>query len=97
MYYEHGNFKSCTCWKINPTETVEESACSSTVDTVADTESPLFKRLERHPSVSTLTKPYEEKKHKRLDLEDSDTEVTRMVDEEAKDGKAGYPSNKKKG
>ncbi|GKB18162.1 replication protein A 70 kDa DNA-binding subunit C-like protein [Tanacetum coccineum] len=95
-YYEHETFESFTYWKINPTETVEESAGSSTLDTVADTRAPLLKRLARHPSVSIPANPSKEKKHKRLDLKDSDTEVTCVADEQAKDGNAGCPSDKKK-
>ncbi|GJU87275.1 hypothetical protein Tco_1294821, partial [Tanacetum coccineum] len=63
-YYEYGSFESFTCWKINPTEPVEESACSSTDDAIADKHIPSLKRLSMHPSVTTPSKPHDAKKTK---------------------------------
>ncbi|GJZ30911.1 hypothetical protein Tco_0575958 [Tanacetum coccineum] len=51
-------------------------------------------RLARHPSVSTPAKPSEERKHKRVELEDSDTDATSVIDEEAKDATTGCSSRK---
>nr|GEY24649.1 hypothetical protein [Tanacetum cinerariifolium] len=75
-YYEYGSFESSTCWKINHTEPVKESACSSTDDAIADKHIPSLKRLSRHPSVATPSKPHDAKKTKRIDLEDSEIEAT---------------------
>nr|GEW99711.1 hypothetical protein [Tanacetum cinerariifolium] len=63
-YYEYGSFESFTCWKIKPAEVVEESACSSMVDAVPAIQALLLKRLSRHPSVSTSSKPTQGKKNK---------------------------------
>ncbi|GJU02122.1 hypothetical protein Tco_1112460 [Tanacetum coccineum] len=93
-YYEHGTFESFTCWRINPIKTVEEIADSSNIDAIADTDTPLYNRLARHPSVSTPAKPSEERKHKRVELEDSDTDATPVTDEEAKDATTGCSSGK---
>nr|GEV44389.1 hypothetical protein [Tanacetum cinerariifolium] len=46
--------------------------------------------------MSTPAKPFERKKHKRVELEDSDTDATPVDDEEAKDAITGYSSRKKK-
>ncbi|GJU22762.1 hypothetical protein Tco_1156104 [Tanacetum coccineum] len=44
-YYEYGSFKSFTCWQINMTEGGEDSVTSSTLDAVADVQTPKLKRL----------------------------------------------------
>ncbi|GJV26381.1 nucleic acid-binding, OB-fold protein [Tanacetum coccineum] len=44
-YYEYGSFESFTCWQINMTEGGEDSVTSSTLDTVADVQTPKLKRL----------------------------------------------------
>nr|GEW20250.1 DNA helicase PIF1, ATP-dependent [Tanacetum cinerariifolium]GEW24774.1 DNA helicase PIF1, ATP-dependent [Tanacetum cinerariifolium] len=72
-YYEYGSFESFTCWKINPSESVEDAASSSTPTLTADEASPVFKSVGKHPTVKTPSKPNEEKK-KRPELEDSDEE-----------------------
>ncbi|GKE18894.1 hypothetical protein Tco_1426471 [Tanacetum coccineum] len=58
------------------------------------TDTLLYNRLARHPSVSTPTKPSKERKHKRVELEDSDTDATPVTDEEAKDATTGCSSGK---
>ncbi|GJX80267.1 hypothetical protein Tco_0328416 [Tanacetum coccineum] len=75
-YYEHVTFESFTCWEIILEESVEESAGSSTVDTRADVQTPRLKRLARQPSVSTPSKPTEDKKNKRVDLVDLDVGIS---------------------
>ncbi|GKC67494.1 DNA helicase PIF1, ATP-dependent [Tanacetum coccineum] len=81
-YYEYGSFESFTCWKINPSESVEDAASSSTPTLTADEASPSFKSLAKHPTVKTPSKPNEEKKKR---LEDSDEEeVSAPVDNKKK-------------
>nr|GEV08750.1 hypothetical protein [Tanacetum cinerariifolium] len=74
----------------------KEIAGSSNIDAIADIDTPLYNRLARHPFVSTPAKPSEERKLKRVELEDSDTEATPVADEEAKDATTGCSSEKKK-
>ncbi|GKC22776.1 hypothetical protein Tco_1024926 [Tanacetum coccineum] len=62
-----------TCWKINPSDPVEDGASSSTPTLTADDAVPSMKRLSRHPTVCTPSKPNEEKK-KGPKLEDSDVD-----------------------
>nr|GEU56038.1 hypothetical protein [Tanacetum cinerariifolium] len=92
-YYEYGSFESFTCWKINPTEPVEESTCPSTDDAIDDKHIPSLKRLSRHPSVATPSKPHDAKKTKRIDLEDSDTEAAFGSSKEADEDKTGSSSD----
>ncbi|GKD34581.1 reverse transcriptase domain-containing protein, partial [Tanacetum coccineum] len=63
-YYEHGTFESFTCWRIVPEEAVEESACSSNIDEKVPAKRKRMKTLAIHPSVSTPSKPAEDKKKK---------------------------------
>nr|GEV58190.1 hypothetical protein [Tanacetum cinerariifolium] len=72
-YYEHGTFKSFTCWKLISPEAAVESAGSSTIDAVPDVPSSSGKRLCKQPFVSTPLKPSEEKTHKE-EFDDSDAE-----------------------
>nr|GEU91103.1 hypothetical protein [Tanacetum cinerariifolium] len=74
-YYEHDTFESFTCWRIVPEEVVEESAGSSNVDTNVLAKRKRVKTLAMHPSVSTPLKPAEDKKKKRVELEDSKEEM----------------------
>ncbi|GKC75486.1 hypothetical protein Tco_1126260 [Tanacetum coccineum] len=79
--------------EINPTEPVEESACSSTGDAIADKHIPSLKRLSMHPSVATPSKPHDAKKTKRIDREDSDTEAAFGSSKEADKDKTGSSSD----
>nr|GEX26474.1 hypothetical protein [Tanacetum cinerariifolium] len=78
--------------EINPTEPVKESACSSTDDAIANKHILSLKRLARHPSVATPSKPYDAKKTKRIDLEDSDTEAAFSSSKEADEDKISSSS-----
>ncbi|GJT60042.1 reverse transcriptase domain-containing protein [Tanacetum coccineum] len=74
-YYEYGTFESFTCWQILPSEGIEESVGSSNLDDI--TLQPSVKRLKsivRDPSIVTLSKPVEEIKNPRMDVEDSESE-----------------------
>nr|GEV09020.1 hypothetical protein [Tanacetum cinerariifolium] len=42
-YYEYGSFESFTCWKINPSDPVDDDASSSTPTLTADEASSSFK------------------------------------------------------
>nr|GEX85483.1 hypothetical protein [Tanacetum cinerariifolium] len=81
---------------IHSAETAKESAGSSTIDAITNPQTSLGKRLCKHPSVSTLLKPSEEKKSKREDLEDSDAELSPFLAEGVQDDKAGDHSDRKK-
>ncbi|GKA16490.1 DNA helicase PIF1, ATP-dependent [Tanacetum coccineum] len=61
-YYEYGTFESFTCWKINSSGPVEDSASSSTPTLTANDAVPSMKRLSRHPTVCTPSEPNVEKK-----------------------------------
>nr|GEY03886.1 hypothetical protein [Tanacetum cinerariifolium] len=63
-YYEYGSFESFTCWKINSSDPVDDAASSSTPTLIADEASLSFKRLAKHLTVKTPSKPNEEKKKK---------------------------------
>ncbi|GJU09960.1 hypothetical protein Tco_1132356 [Tanacetum coccineum] len=82
--------------EIIPEESVEESAGLSTVDTRADVQTPRLKRLARHPSVSTPSKPTEDEKNKRVDLEDSDAEMSCPSSDAQEDANGICPSEKRK-
>ncbi|GKA07139.1 DNA helicase PIF1, ATP-dependent [Tanacetum coccineum] len=72
-YYKYGSFESFTCWKINPSDLVDDATSSSIPTLTADEASPSFKRLAKNPTVKTPSKPNEEKKKRgKLELEDSD-------------------------
>nr|GEV96950.1 hypothetical protein [Tanacetum cinerariifolium] len=73
-YYEYGMFESFTCWKINPTAIVEEVASSTTVDENTENPSPEFKSLAQTLSDCTPSKGPQERKNKRLEVEESDAD-----------------------
>nr|GEU34558.1 hypothetical protein [Tanacetum cinerariifolium] len=85
-----------TDFMVQYIETVEEIAGSSNIDAIEYVNTPLYNRLARHPSVSTPAKPSEERKHKRVELEDSDTDATPVANEEVKDATTSCSSKKKK-
>ncbi|GKA00080.1 hypothetical protein Tco_0672630 [Tanacetum coccineum] len=70
-YYEHGTFKSFTCWNLIPLEVVVESAGSSIIDVVRDTPWSSGKRLCKQPAVPTPLKVCEGKTPISQELEDS--------------------------
>ncbi|GJT14443.1 DNA helicase PIF1, ATP-dependent [Tanacetum coccineum] len=69
-YYEYGSYESFTCWKINPTDLVDDGASSSNQLITLDDSEPSFKRLERQASMCTPSKLNEEKRKKRSELKD---------------------------
>ncbi|KAL6553723.1 hypothetical protein OROMI_019396 [Orobanche minor] len=101
-YYEHGDFESFTCWYICAPESVDESAGSSIVSAGADVGKPKLKRLSKSASVSTPSKPSEDKRKKMLGtvlavaIEDSDTEITAAGSEVPKDDEDGELQAKRK-
>nr|GFC78106.1 hypothetical protein [Tanacetum cinerariifolium] len=74
---------------INPTEPVNESACFSIDDAIANKHIISLKKPSRHPSVATPSKPHDAKKTKRIDLEDSDTEAAFGLSKDADKDKTG--------
>nr|GEW10380.1 hypothetical protein [Tanacetum cinerariifolium] len=98
-YYEHGTFKSFTCSRIVPEEVVEESAGSSNVDANVPAKRKGVKTLAMHPSVSTPSKPADDKKKKRVELEDSEEEMASAWSgalENAKDDSASEKRKKRR-
>ncbi|KAL6529083.1 hypothetical protein OROHE_014827 [Orobanche hederae] len=95
-YYEHGDYKSFTCWYICSPESVDESAGSSTVSAGANIGKPKLKRLSKSPSVSTPSKPSEDKRKKNVAIEGSDTEITAARSEVPKDDEDDEPASKNK-
>ncbi|KAL6529079.1 hypothetical protein OROHE_014823 [Orobanche hederae] len=72
---------------------------SHTLDTVsagANIGKPKLKRLSKSPSVSTPSKPSEDKRKKNVAIEDSDTEITAARSEVPKDDEDDKPASKKK-
>ncbi|GKA16328.1 hypothetical protein Tco_0696075 [Tanacetum coccineum] len=94
-YYEHGTFKSFTCWKLTTKEEVEESAGSSNIDAHVDVKIKKLKRLAMHLSVATPSKPIKDRKKKRVDPEDSDDEVICAPSDGPEDAKNNSPSDNK--
>ncbi|GJS86701.1 DNA helicase PIF1, ATP-dependent [Tanacetum coccineum] len=79
-YYEHNTYESFTCWRIVTAEGMGDSGGSSMAGVSRASETPEFKRLLRHPSVTTPSKVDEGKKHKRVDAEESDAEASFVAD-----------------
>ncbi|GKB15197.1 DNA helicase PIF1, ATP-dependent, partial [Tanacetum coccineum] len=73
-YYEYGTFESFNCWKINPCETAEDDASSSTPAFTANDAELSKKIVTKPPTVCTPLKPNEERKQKGHELEDSDVD-----------------------
>ncbi|GKC91734.1 RNA-directed DNA polymerase, eukaryota, partial [Tanacetum coccineum] len=94
--YEHGTFESFTCWRIVPEEAVEETAGSSNIDEKVPAKRKRMKTLAMHPSVSTPSKPAEDKKKKRVELEDSEEEIASAWNGAQENAKDGSGSEKKK-
>ncbi|GKB71783.1 hypothetical protein Tco_0933195 [Tanacetum coccineum] len=98
---------SFTCWRIAPEEVVQEDASSSNVGASAEVNTKELKRLATKPSVATSSKPVEEQGKKslhviypvvvfRVDLEDSDEEVTCGMDDGQADATDSSVSDKRK-
>ncbi|GKE56150.1 hypothetical protein Tco_1495335 [Tanacetum coccineum] len=76
---------------------VDDGASSSSQPMSADNPTLVMKRLSRHPSVCTPSKPTEEKKKRRAELEDSDVdEIFRSVKDSDKCNADGALDKKKK-
>ncbi|GKA40198.1 DNA helicase PIF1, ATP-dependent [Tanacetum coccineum] len=73
-YYEYGTFESFTCWQILPSERIDDSVGSSNLDDYPDNQPQKMKRIVQDPSIVTPSKPVEERKKSRMDIEDSETE-----------------------
>ncbi|GKB00315.1 hypothetical protein Tco_0828308, partial [Tanacetum coccineum] len=75
-------------------EEVGESGGSSPVEPPPKGHPPLVIRSSKQPSVATLSKPIEEKKHKRVKLEDSDAEASFVADTQSGTVDCGTSSKK---
>ncbi|GKB15391.1 ATP-dependent DNA helicase PIF1-like protein [Tanacetum coccineum] len=82
--------------EINPSDGIEDSVGSSTLDAVVENQTHKLKRLARHPSIATPSKPIEERKSKRTDVEDSDTEDSDDLANGTRKNKVIQLSDKKK-
>ncbi|GJR98804.1 ATP-dependent DNA helicase PIF1-like protein [Tanacetum coccineum] len=82
-YYEHNTYESFTCWRIVTAEGMGESGGSSMVGGSRASETPEFKRLLRHPLVTTPSKVDEAKKQKRGEADKSDDEASFVADTQA--------------
>ncbi|GKB44479.1 DNA helicase PIF1, ATP-dependent [Tanacetum coccineum] len=96
-YYEYGSYESFTCWKINLADLVDDGASSSNQLIIVDDSEPSFKRLSRQPSMCTPSKPNEEKRKERSELEDSDTDEVLCSAKDLHEINADGSVNKKKG
>ncbi|GJV08398.1 DNA helicase PIF1, ATP-dependent [Tanacetum coccineum] len=88
-YYEHNTYESFTCWRIVTTEGMGESGGSSMAGGNRASETPEFKRLLRHPSVTTPSKVDEVKKQKRGEDKESDVEASFVADTQTASGVGG--------
>ncbi|KAL6498497.1 Replication factor A protein 1 [Orobanche hederae] len=70
-YFEVGTFESFTCWKVVQDPVVEETGSSNSCS-MEPRQNSGYKRLRRHPSISTPSKPDEGRKHRNLKIDDSD-------------------------
>ncbi|GJW57963.1 reverse transcriptase domain-containing protein [Tanacetum coccineum] len=95
-YYEYGTFESFTCWQILPSEGIDDSVGSNNLDDYPDNQPQKMKRIVQDPSIVTPSKPVEERKKSRMDIEDSETEDS--SDSANAKGKKGVvePSAKKR-
>ncbi|GKC30341.1 hypothetical protein Tco_1037635 [Tanacetum coccineum] len=73
-YYEYGTFESFNCWKINPSETAEDDASSSTPAVTANDAELSKKIVPKPPTVCTPLKTNKARKQKGHELEDSDVD-----------------------
>ncbi|GJU27378.1 hypothetical protein Tco_1165999 [Tanacetum coccineum] len=74
VYYEYETFESFTCWQILPSERINDSVGSSNLDDYPNNQPQKMKRIVHDPSIVTPSKPVEERKKSRMDIEDSKTE-----------------------
>nr|GEX11594.1 hypothetical protein [Tanacetum cinerariifolium] len=88
-YYEHNTYESFTCWRIVTAEGVGESGGSSATNAHPVFETLEFKGFLRRSLIATSSKPSEDKKHKRQDLEESDVGASFVVDTQTGSGVGG--------
>ncbi|GJR39706.1 retrovirus-related pol polyprotein from transposon TNT 1-94 [Tanacetum coccineum] len=93
MYFEHGNYKSFTYWKVFEDKDVVETGSSGTVATNANPKAHVLKSLASTPSVNTTSKPSEPKKPQRDDIKDSDVDESSIEVSKANGGDMGCSSN----
>ncbi|GJX50621.1 hypothetical protein Tco_0277466, partial [Tanacetum coccineum] len=94
-YYEHNTYESFTCWRIVTAEGMDESGGSSIAGGSRASETPEFKRLLRHPSVTTPSKVNEAKKQKRGEAAESDDEASFVADTHQGWESSGYKKTQK--
>ncbi|GJT25731.1 ATP-dependent DNA helicase PIF1-like protein [Tanacetum coccineum] len=68
-YYEHMNYESFTCWKVVTGEDVEEGVSSAIAAANDASKASELKRLNKALAVATPSKPSEENKRRREELE----------------------------
>ncbi|GJT52493.1 RNA-directed DNA polymerase, eukaryota [Tanacetum coccineum] len=95
-YYEHNTYESFTCWRIVTAEGMDESGGSSMAGGSRASETPEFKRLLRHPSVTTPSKVNEAKKQNRGEAAESDDEASFVADTQPASGVGGSLPDRRK-
>ncbi|GJQ97093.1 ATP-dependent DNA helicase PIF1-like protein [Tanacetum coccineum] len=88
-YYEYNTYESFTCWRIVTAEGMDESGGSNMAGGSRASKTPKFKRLLRHPSVTTPSKVNEAKKQKRGEVAECDDEASFVADTHATSGVGG--------
>lgn len=73
-YYEYGTFESFTCWEVDPHNTSAEPTSAITVDNETAVTCSSSKSPARSPTLTTPSKPVEDRKRKRVVVDDSTTE-----------------------
>ncbi|GJS05097.1 ATP-dependent DNA helicase PIF1-like protein [Tanacetum coccineum] len=93
---QHNTYEIFTCWRIVTAEGMGESGGSSMAGGSRASETPGFKLLLRHLSVTTPSKVDEVKKQKRGEAEESDAEASFVADTQAASGVGGNRLNTRK-
>ncbi|GJV29943.1 reverse transcriptase domain-containing protein [Tanacetum coccineum] len=96
-YYEHANYKSFTCWSIVLEEALDESGSSRTLAAAGVPKTGVFVPLTTSSSVTTPSKPGEQKKPRSEERHDSDGEESFVPDSKTKGSDVGCSSEAGKG
>ncbi|GJZ06288.1 reverse transcriptase domain-containing protein [Tanacetum coccineum] len=91
-YYEHANYESFTCWSVILEEALDKSGSSGTLAAAGGPKTGVFVPLTTTPSVTTPSKPGEQKKPRSEERHDSDGEESFVVDSKTKERDVGCSS-----
>ncbi|GJY44682.1 reverse transcriptase domain-containing protein [Tanacetum coccineum] len=72
-YYEYMTLESFKCWRILPSEGIEDNVGFGNLDDYPDNQPQKLKRIVRDPSIVTPSKLMEERKKPRMDVKNSES------------------------